>query len=343
MICPIEPATFLNKSTTLPVIDVRAPIEYSQGHLPGAINIPLFDNQHRAEVGTVYKQAGHDAAVALGYELANPRKAEYFDILERNVDGREILLHCWRGGMRSSEMAKLFSGGGYKVYILEGGYKGYRRYIRQQLANRSHIFVLGGLTGSGKTDILGAIQASGGQVIDLERLASHKGSVFGALGQPPQPTNEQFENDLYQAWSALDHTQPVWMEDESRMIGTVTLPDPLIHQLRNGLLVLIEMELSRRIDRLVREYACFDQALLADAILKIRERLGGGRTAESMRALEARDYAKVAQITLEYYDKAYMHSVDRRAASSVIHYGLLGDDLVIEAKKLMAIADKRIK
>lgn len=342
MISLIEPVTFLERSAFLPVVDVRAPVEFAQGHFPGAISIPLFDDHHRAAVGTVYKQAGHDAAVSLGYELANPRRGEYFTSLENHVEGKEILLHCWRGGMRSAEMAKLFSSGGYSVHVLKGGYKAYRRFIRQELANRSNIFVLGGLTGSGKTDLLRAIGANGGQIIDLEHLACHKGSVFGALGQPTQPTNEQFENDLYLQWSRLDHNLPVWMEDESRMIGSVTLPDPVIHHLKNGILVLIEVDLNRRVGRLVSEYSHFDKSQLAAAIIKISERLGGGRTRETMQALEAGHFHKVAEITLAYYDKAYMHSVDQRDAAMVLRYGMLGENFAQEANKLMEIAQKKI-
>ncbi len=323
LINPVAPDYFLEQSEFTPVVDVRAPVEFNRGHIPGAVNIPLFDDRSRAAVGTVYRNEGHDAAVALGYGIANPRRQHYLETLANNVAGSDILLHCWRGGMRSAEMARLFSESGYTVQVLSGGYKAYRRYIRQELGRPADVFVLGGLTGSGKTELLTLLKHKGEQVIDLEQLACHKGSVFGALGQMPQPTNEQFENDLYLAWSQLDLSRPVWIEDESRMIGTITLPDPVISHLNGGTLVTVELEFSRRIERLVSEYARFGRTQLAEAICKISERLGGTHTNAALAALEKGLYDEVAGIMLAYYDKAYRHSMSRRNPAKIVSVGPL--------------------
>jgi tRNA 2-selenouridine synthase len=343
MINPVEPDSFLERAAITPVVDVRAPVEFNRGHIPGAVNIPLFDDRSRAAVGTVYKHEGHDAAVALGYGIANPRRQQYLELLASQVTGKEILLHCWRGGMRSAEMAKLFSEAGYTVHVLAGGYKAYRRYIRKELGRQAQVFILGGLTGSGKTELLTVIKNKGEQVIDLEQLASHKGSVFGALGQLPQPTNEQFENDLYLNWSHLDFDRPVWFEDESRMIGTVTLPDPLISHLNMGILVTVEMETTRRIERLVAEYALFGKTQLAEAIVKISERLGGASTREALEALEKGFFDKVAGITLAYYDKAYRHSMSRRNPAKIVSIGLLEEEIDSNVVKICESAYKHLK
>lgn len=342
MICQIEPVTFLLLSESLPVIDVRAPVEYCQGHIPGSFNIPLFDDKGRAAVGTLYKNAGHDAAVKLGYEIANPRKRYYIESIETHVKGNEILIHCWRGGLRSAEMAKFYSLSGYKVHLLTGGYKAYRHYIREALDIPARVVVLGGLTGTGKTDLLKAISNMGAQVVDLEHLACHKGSVFGALGQSPQPTNEQFENNLYKVWSQLDLTKPVWFEDESRMIGNVTLPDSIIRQMSRGLLVTVEMQMAKRIRRLVEEYALFEKSMLAAAINKIGERLGGARTQEALEALGSGNFEKVAEITLSYYDKAYQHALSRKKGGKIVSFGPLGENTEENAAKIIDFTTKHL-
>lgn len=337
MITPIESTTFIELSSRVTIVDVRAPLEFAQGHIPGAVNIPLFDDTGRAQIGTVYKQQGQDAAVELGYTLANPMQDSYLSQLQQVAPDGSCLLHCWRGGMRSKEMAGLFSKAGYNVYLLIGGYKAYRRHIREELSKPCKVVVLGGMTGSGKTMLLGEVARLGEQVIDIEHLAAHKGSVFGALGQPPQPTNEQFENNLYAAWYKLDASRPVWLEDESRMIGKVTLPDPLIHHINTGLLITIEHNREGRIDRLVEEYAGFSKEELGAAVMKISERLGGQRTQEALAALGTEDYRRVADITLAYYDKAYTHAIERRSGLRITHQ-LMSQDAESTARKIIKLA-----
>ncbi len=340
MIRQIEPTNFLRYSAQIPVIDVRSPGEYSQGHVPGAISIPLFTDAERATVGTLYVQSGREEAILKGLDFALPKTGWYIGSLRKLVRPGKIILHCWRGGIRSTVMAEVFSKAGYEVLVLNGGYKAYRHAIRQELSGPVKFIVLGGFTGSGKTELLQAIARKGEQVVDLEELACHKGSVFGALGQPPQPTNEQFENELYARWSELDLSREIWIEDESRMIGRVTLPDPLIEQLTNSMLVKVELDQSIRIGRLVRDYAGFEKHLLREAILRIGERLGGTRTKEAFLALENDDFETVASIALAYYDKAYLFSINRRKNLNIRGIRISGTDLEADALQIIDFAYK---
>ncbi len=309
MINRITPAEFLNLVRTVPVVDVRSEKEYLQGHIPGALSLPLFNDEERAVVGTLYKNSGREASVLKGLELAGPKLADFVKLLHKMTDLKKILVHCWRGGMRSESMAWLFQVAGYEVFVLEGGYKAYRRFIRERLSQYANIIVLGGLTGSGKTEILHLLGQMGEQVLDLEKLACHKGSVFGGFGQPCQPTNEQFENDIFVAWGNMDPSRRLWIEDESRMIGNVSIPDPLFEQMNCAVLIKIDTGRERRINRLVDEYAKVDKQVLHSAIFKISEKLGGTNTKTALAAIDAGDFKTVAGLALSYYDKTYSHSV----------------------------------
>ncbi len=308
---------FLPMTDGLPLVDVRSPAEYAQGHIPGAVNIPLFNNDERAIVGIGYKNGGKEHAVQLGLEIVGPKLAGFVKQAKRLAPKKKILVHCWRGGMRSASMAWLFETAGLTAYTLEGGYKAYRRYIRQQFSRPVKMIVLGGYTGSGKTDILKILENRGEQFLDIEETARHKGSVFGPLGQPPQPTNEQFENNLAHVWRKFDFSKTVWVEDESRQLGKCVLPDPLFLQLRHAPLVKIVVPKPEREKRLVKEYGTFEKEELKEQLLKIRERLGGQYLKEALHALEQGDLQKVAGLALRYYDKAYDHGASQRPQEKV--------------------------
>ena len=336
MITPISPADLFLHHGSLPVIDVRSPGEFRQGHIPGAVSIPLFTDAERAVIGTLYVQEGREQAILRGLDLALPATASYCKALQTEIgSSRSIVVHCWRGGLRSTLMSEVFSRAGAEVHLLTGGYKAYRHLVREELGRPADVIVLGGYTGSGKTDLLREIGRQGHQVIDLEALACHRGSAFGALGQPPQPTNEQFENDLHAAWSALDFSRPVWVEDESRMIGNVTLPEPVFDWISRGRLVQALVGFETRVDRLVREYAGFDPAGLAEALRRITVRLGGAHTQEALEALDRKDFHRVASIALAYYDKAYQHSIDRHSSRTVRTVTIDGNDLTADALRIV--------
>ncbi len=326
---------FLPLTDKLPLVDVRSPKEYAQGHVPGAVNIPLFDNEERAKVGIRYKQGGKENAVQLGLEIVGPKLADFVKQARKIAPKKEILVHCWRGGMRSGSMAWLFETAGMKAYTLEGGYKAYRRHIRAAFSNPVKLIVLGGYTGSGKTDVLKAMEKAGEQFLDIEGIAHHKGSVFGPLGQEPQPTNEQFENNLADAWRRFDFDRPVWVEDESRHLGFCGIPDPLFQQMRQAPLVKILVPKPEREKRLVREYGGFDHDALLEQLVKIRERLGGQYLKEALKALETGDLQTVASITLRYYDKAYAHGASQRPRENVFELVLEKDEPEKNAREVL--------
>ncbi|UBM62003.1 tRNA 2-selenouridine(34) synthase MnmH [Candidatus Sulfidibacterium hydrothermale] len=338
---PIE--KFLPLTDTLPLVDVRSPAEFTQGHIPGAVNIPLFNNDERAIVGIGYKQGGKEHAVQLGLEIVGPKLAGFVKQAKRLAPKKEILVHCWRGGMRSSSMAWLFETAGLKASILEGGYKAYRRYIRQQFSRPVNLLVLGGYTGSGKTDILKILQKNGEQFLDIEHLAHHKGSVFGPLGQPPQPTNEQFENNLADAWRKFDFSRRIWTEDESRQLGKCVLPDPLFFQLREAPLIKIIVPKSEREKRLVHEYGEFKKEELKEQLVKIRERLGGQYLKEALEALDNNALQTVASIALRYYDKAYDHGISRRPEENVFELKVEKDHPEENARLLLNFINHNLK
>jgi cysteine desulfurase len=344
MIRPIEPISFLDQSPSVPVIDVRSPGEFGHGHVPGAVNIPLFDDDERAVIGTLYVKSGREAAILKGLDLALPRTAMFIRSLYGVLSNPgNILIYCWRGGLRSAMMAEVFNRAGYEIGLLTGGYKAYRRFIREAFARPASIIVLGGYTGSGKTDLLKAISIQGEQVIDLEGLACHKGSVFGALGQSAQPTNEQFENNLYARWSELDFNRQVWIEDESRMIGRVTMPDAVAEHISNGTMIRVELDIFVRIQRLVKEYAEFDVKELTRAIARIGERLGGEKTKQAISALENHRFEEVASIALSYYDKAYQFAMARRRNNNVHQISIPGMDPETDAARIIELACKIYK
>ncbi len=318
----LSPKDFLEKGKHMPIIDVRSPAEFAQAHIPGAINIPLFSNEERAQVGTRYKQAGREFAIQLGLELVGSKLADFAKTVKKHCRQKKALVHCWRGGMRSGAMAWLFSFVGIETQLLEGGYKAYRAYIRESLGRPQPLHILGGYTGSGKTDILFALQQNGAQIIDLEGLAHHKGSAFGAIGEQPQPTNEQFENNLAEKWLALDPELPVWLEDESVTMGRCGIPQVLFKRMRTAPTFVIKIPTTQRIQRLVDDYAQCGTAPLQNAIERISKKLGGLRTQQALKSLENNDFETVANICLIYYDKAYNFGIESRAKINPkqIHY-----------------------
>ncbi|MGB8492233.1 MAG: tRNA 2-selenouridine(34) synthase MnmH, partial [Bacteroidales bacterium] len=225
LISKTEIRTFLSLAETLPVVDVRSPSEFTAGHIPGSSNIPLFSDTQRETVGTWYSKGGRTKSIIEGLRLTGPSMYLKLKKALKIASSGKLLVHCWRGGMRSEAMAWLFSLGGIETVILEGGYKSYRHFVLESLSASRKMLVVGGLTGSGKTGIIKYLTESGHQTIDLEGLANHKGSAFGSLGQVQQPSSEQFGNMLFSAVSKTLVGEPLWIEDESRNIGNVFMPE----------------------------------------------------------------------------------------------------------------------
>lgn len=335
MITKLSAQDFLEKGETIPMIDVRTPAEFEQGHIPGAINIPIFTNEERVQVGTKYKRSSKDAAVLLGLELVGPKLSVFVRRAKKIAIDGKILIHCWRGGMRSGSMAWLFETAGLKPSLLVGGYKAYRQYIRKSFSQPTNLIVIGGYTGSGKTEVLHKLIEMDEQVLDLEGVANHKGSAFGALGQADQPTTEQYENNLAKIWLDFDHTKPIWTEDESHSVGSVSINDALFEQMRKAPLLAIIVPKSERIKRLVKEYACFDIDILKQMCKKIEKRLGGLKVKKALESLDQGDFATVADITLDYYDKAYGYGLDTRKTQEVYRLDIEKDEPEANAKFLI--------
>jgi len=339
----LTPEQFLLLSLRLPVIDVRSPGEFLQGHIPYAHNIPLFDNDERARVGTTYVKIGKDPAIELGKIIAGEKTDYYLNALEKVSPEKIVLLHCWRGGMRSAKIAAFFAESGYKVFVLEGGYKAYRGYIRKQFSSGRKIFLIGGYTGSGKTAILKEIGQSGHQIIDLEALACHKGSNFGHLGQLTQPTTEQFENDLYFQWSNLEPLKPLWLEHESMKIGNVVLPNTFHEAMLASTLFFIELPKAYRIQRLVNEYACFEKPVLQSVLEHLGVYMGAYQSREALLALQNNDFEKVAELTLVYYDKLYENSLSRKPVKKIVKVPLQSGSVEEHANNILNYWIKKLE
>jgi len=333
---PLSIEQFLEKAKILPIIDVRSPGEFERGHIVGAVNIPLFENHERAEVGTRYKRVGKESAFLLGLDIVGPKLSGFVKKSKKVAPEGEVLVHCWRGGMRSGSFATLLGSAGMKVYTLIGGYKKYRNHILEELGQTLNLIVLGGKTGSGKTEILHELAKQGEQILDLEGLANHKGSAFGMLGQAPQPMTEHFENMLYAEFAKLDPTRRIWVEDESRNIGCCNIPDVLWQQMRTTKVAFIDVDRPIRVQRLIEEYAHFSFDELKTATDRILKRLGGQHHKAAIEALENGDFSFGTDIALNYYDKAYLHGLSKREPSKITTFKVTENNPSATAAQLIA-------
>ncbi len=290
--CPTHSAT----------IDVRSPGEFEHAHIPGAINIPLFSNEERHQVGLTYKRISKQAAFDLGLRFVGP-KLEHFVKAVKPFDNVEV--YCSRGGMRSQSMGWLFNQAGILTTIKKGGYKAFRNEVLKILKKPYLLKVLSGFTGSGKTEILRSKE----QFIDLELLANHRGSAFGALG--PQPSNEHLENLIAFNLLSLNDKEPIWVEDESRVIGSCKLPDDFFEQMAQAPREEIKCCFEERVERLVITYGSYEISMLESAILRIQKRLGKDRMKEALFLLKQNNLRGCAALLLSYYDKAYEKSQKR--------------------------------
>lgn len=299
------------------LLDVRSPGEFTQAHIPNAISFPLFNNQERSIVGTAYKQESRENAIKIGLKYFGPKMVEMVEAVEKIVDENtrkqnttnaitpKIVVHCWRGGMRSAGVAWLLDLYGFNVSTIVGGYKSYRHWVIQQFDKLYHFKVIGGYTGSGKTEILQALKQANEVIIDLEALAQHKGSAFGNLEDKVQPSQEMFENTLANALYAAND-QTIWLEDESQRIGNVTLPNTIYLKKQAAMVYYIDIPFEERLQHLVTTYGKFKKDQIVTAIMRIKKRLGGLETKTAINYLLEDDIEHCFAVLLRYYDKYYL-------------------------------------
>ena len=325
--------TFLSFNFTLPIIDVRSEGEYAHAHIPGAISLPLFDNEERKIIGTTYKQESKQKAIKIGLAAFGKKMVDMVEkldhIFKEDEANKTVIVHCWRGGMRSAGVAWLFDLYGYKVYTLVGGYKAFRKWGIQQFDKVYNIQILGGYTGSGKTYVLHELQKRNEVAIDLEGLANHKGSAFGKIGMTDQPSQEMFENLLaIGLWKAeglcqtkteqliieeSERVKPfIWVEDESQRIGTVNIPTPFFEQMRTTHVCYMDIPFEQRLKHIIEGYGKADKETLINAIIRIQKRLGGLETKNAINSILENNIADAFAILLKYYDKQYLKGLLKR-------------------------------
>lgn len=335
---PIQKITieeFLKLAKQHPVLDVRSPGEYAHAHIPAAHSLALFTDEERKQVGTAYKQQSREAAIKIGLDYFGVKMRKMVEQAEGicnwelgkkedasttsqfpTPNSQPLLVHCWRGGMRSSAVAWLLDLYGFKVYLLVGGYKAYRKWVLAQFEKDYNFNIIGGYTGSGKTLLLQELEKQQKTIIDLEGLANHKGSAFGSIEGVPQPGQEMFENLLAEKLQAASYDLQeggcIFIEDESQRIGNLQIPMPLWNSMRKSSVLFIDIPFEERLVYITEEYGKLQKQTLADAILRIQKRLGGLETKNAINFLEAGDIKECFRILLAYYDKWYHKSLYNR-------------------------------
>lgn len=355
---------FIQLAQDNPVFDVRSPGEYTHAHIPGAHSLPLFTDDERAVVGTAYKQQSRQKAIKAGLDYFGPKMREMVETVEKIIDDRRqmtaklhptsnyqpstvnILVHCWRGGMRSAGVAWLLDLYGFKVYTLVGGYKAYRKWVRQQFETAYNFKIIGGYTGSGKTLVLHQLAQLQQSTIDLEALANHKGSAFGGVGK--QPTQEQFENQLAENLFKLSETskappregfgEAFFVEDESQRIGNLQIPMPLWYTMRKSPVCFLDITFEERLNYITGEYGKLEKEYLVNAVMRIQKRLGGLETKNAINYLLEDNYKESFRILLRYYDKWYQKGLyNRENAESLLNkIPCSGVDALVNAQKITA-------
>ena len=336
---------FLELAKQYPVIDVRSPGEYNHAHIPGAYSLPLFTDEERKIVGTAYKQESRQQAIKLGLDFFGPKMRKMVEEVGSLVVSREslfpgsglttnssrlILVYCWRGGMRSGAVSWLLDMYGFKVYTLVGGYKKFRNYVLDTFRKPHAFKILGGFTGSGKTEVLKELEKREQLIIDLEEIAKHKGSAFGSIGMPKQPTQEMFENILScelnnklaagPKITARETGNFLWLEDESQRIGQVNIPLDFWRSMRQSPVYFLNIPFEERLEHLVQEYGRLDKQQMLDAIGRIREKLGGLNAKTATQLLEEGNTIESFRILLKYYDKFYQKGLhNRETLNSLLH------------------------
>lgn len=320
---------FLALAQNNPVIDVRSPGEFNHAQFPGGYSLPLFNDEERKIVGTTYKQQSREAAIKIGLDFFGVKMKKMVEDVESIIGTRQraisnktqlpiancILVHCWRGGMRSAGVAWLLDMYGFKVYTLVGGYKAFRNWVLKQFNKEYKLKILGAYTGSGKTMALKEMEQLGKKVIDLEGIANHKGSAFGGIGEKPQPSQEMFENvlatELYYKTLERD-SEEIWLEDESQRIGKLIIPNFFWDKMRESPIHFLDIPFKERLNFIIDTYGKLEKESLINGIVRIQKRLGGLETKNAINFLLEDNIKECFEILLKYYDKLYTKGLHNR-------------------------------
>ena len=298
------------------LIDVRSPSEYYKGHMPNSINIPLFNNEERSIIGTIYKKEGREQAVIKGLTFFEKNMELLLDNLFMIIDSHKtisknksneliIRLYCSRGGMRSQSIAWLLEKYKFDPITLKGGYKTYRRWVIDGFSKKWNIVIIGGKTGTGKTRLLSLLEKYKYQTLDLEGLACHRGSTFGGLGMNEQPSNEQFENKIAEKLNSFIAINEIYVEAESANIGKCKIPHEFFNQMKNARRIEILRSEKNRFKELIDTYSVFNKKELQESVLRIKKRLGPQRTKTALESIEMEKWELVCRSVLDYYDRCY--------------------------------------
>lgn len=336
----ISLSDFLNLRKEIPLIDARSEEEFAQSHILGAVNLPILTNSERVVVGTLYKEKGPESATLKGFELVGPRFHQIQKDAIRQFSDRKVIVYCWRGGMRSQILSWLLEMVGFEVLRLRGGYKTYRAFTFEEVRKSRKLIILGGKTGTGKTVLLHKLKENGEQILDLEGIANHKGSSFGGIGLPPQPTVEQFENQLAENLNALDPNIPTWVENESRKIGRLIIPDRLFEQMENCMLIDIQKSMDERIAHIAEDYGALPAEELIAAVKRIQKRLGGLRTQQAIEAIQEKNHESWISNLLIYYDKTYEFDLTRHETGKTQILDLTGKSIAEQVELLLKIKNQ---
>ncbi|WP_413677660.1 tRNA 2-selenouridine(34) synthase MnmH [Prochlorococcus sp. MIT 0916] len=307
------------RNLTSPIVDVRSPSEFSEGHWPGAINIPLFSDTERETIGKSYKRESRLKAVFIGLKVTLPNTTKLLELIVKTITKKEggdksLRIYCWRGGMRSAAFAWLARSIGIKTYLLQGGYKSYRKWVLNQFEADLPIRLIGGKTGTRKTDLLNFINKENIHVIDLEGIANHRGSSFGSLGMEKQPTTQQFENILAESLDQFhknNNAIEIWLEAESSSLGKCRIPNMLYSKMKKAPILEIIKTKNERIKNLVNLYSQNTQNELENAVKRIEKRLGPQRTKEALVAIKQKEWSKACEAMLDYYDRCYEYELKK--------------------------------
>ena len=329
------------------LIDVRSPGEYYKGNMTNSINIPLFDNEERSIVGTVYKNYGREKAVIKGLEFLAEKIEniienifEAINIYKSKKYNSKLIqpilkIYCARGGMRSQTISWLLEKYNLKSVTLKDGYKSYRKWILDSFNEDWEIVIIGGKTGTGKTKLLKLLDKNNYQIIDLEDLACHRGSTFGGLGMKKQPSNEQFENMIAEKLKGFIKSKKIIVEAESANIGQCKIPHEFFYKMKKAKRIEIIKSESNRLEELIKTYSIYHEKDLEDAVLRIKKRLGPQRTKIAIDSIKNKDWESVCKSVLEYYDKCYEHEKIGKKNIKILNM----TDILDDQKSLSLIKD----